>query len=93
MKVFVVGVGLIGGSMSLDIQENYKNAIVSGIDKNETNLEEALTLGVIHQKATFKDLEHAEIVIVSIPVDAQLEVVPIILKSIASGTALEAKYD
>ena len=79
MNVFVIGVGLIGGSMVLGIQREYPKAIIYGIDTNENNLEKALEIGVIHQKATFTDLEKAAIVIISIPVDAQIKVLPKVL--------------
>ena len=79
MNVFVIGVGLIGGSMVLDIQREYPKAIVYGVDTNENNLEKALEIGVIHQKATFTDLEKATVVIISIPVDAQIKVLPKVL--------------
>lgn len=79
MNVFVIGVGLIGGSMVLDIQRKYSEAIIYGIDTNQKNLEEAQRIGVIHHKATFDELNKATIVIISIPVDIQLEIVPKIL--------------
>ncbi|WP_299666232.1 prephenate dehydrogenase [uncultured Polaribacter sp.] len=81
-NIFIIGVGLIGGSMSLDIQEQYPKAIIYGIDTNKANLEEALALGIIHKKATFTDLDKAAIVIISIPVDAQLKVIPEVLEHI-----------
>ena len=55
MNVFVIGIGLIGGSLVLDIKANYSNAVVYGIDKKEEHLNEALALGVIDHKATFSD--------------------------------------
>ena len=79
MNVFVIGVGLIGGSMVLDIKKKYPEAVVYGIDNNEEHLEKAIELGVIDIKATFEDLGKAEIVIVSIPVDVQLVVIPKVL--------------
>lgn len=82
MKVFVIGVGLIGGSMALDIQKEYPKAIIYGIDTNEKHLKEAQELNVIHHKASFKDLINADIVIVSIPVDIQLEIIPKVLNEI-----------
>ena len=82
MNVFVVGIGLIGGSMVLDIKSYYPEAIIYGIDTNKAHLEEALKLGVIDKKATLDSLDIADIVIVSIPVDVQLEVIPIILDTI-----------
>ncbi|MCT4699180.1 prephenate dehydrogenase [Tenacibaculum haliotis] len=79
MNVFVIGVGLIGGSMVLDIQREYPEAIVYGIDTNEEHLKKALEIGVIQQKATLNDLKKATIVIISVPVDIQLEILPKIL--------------
>lgn len=79
MNIFIIGIGLIGGSMALDIQEKYPEAKIFGIDSNQDHLEEALELGVIHQKSTFAALDKALIVIVSIPVDVQVEVIPKVL--------------
>ncbi|MDY0781618.1 prephenate dehydrogenase [Tenacibaculum sp. IB213877] len=82
MNVFVIGIGLIGGSMVLDIQDNYPEAIIHGIDANPEHLEKALALKIIHKKATFSDLEFADVVIISIPVDIQLAVIPKVLDTV-----------
>lgn len=79
MNVFVIGIGLIGGSMVLDIKSNYSETIINGIDTNEDHLEKAIELGVIDVKASFEDLGKADVVIISIPVDVQLEVIPKVL--------------
>ncbi len=86
MNVFVIGIGLIGGSMVLDIKSNYPEATIYGIDTNEDHLNTAIALKVIHQKATFNDLEKADIVIISIPVDVQLEVIPKVLDLVSDNT-------
>ncbi|QXP72698.1 prephenate dehydrogenase [Tenacibaculum sp. AHE15PA] len=83
MNVFVIGVGLIGGSMVLDIQREYPQAIIYGIDANENHLNKAKEIGVINHKATFNDLKKAAIVIISVPVDVQLEILPTILDTIS----------
>jgi len=86
MNVFSIGIGLIGGSMALDIQEKYPKVIVYGIDTNKQHLEDALELGIIHKKATFADLKIADIVIISIPVDVSLTVIPKVLDHIGDET-------
>lgn len=70
MNVFVIGLGLIGGSMALDIKSKYKNAIVFGIDEKEGHLIQALDLKLIDERASMKDLSNADIVILAVPVDA-----------------------
>lgn len=82
MKVFIIGTGLIGGSMALDIKSIYDDAIIFGIDANEKHLEEALNLGIIDQKATENDLINADLVIVAVPVDVALVILPEVLNKI-----------
>jgi len=88
MNVFVIGIGLIGGSMVLDIKSNYPETIIYGIDNNENHLEKALELGVIDVISNYDSLENADIVIVSIPVDVQLEVIPKVLDKINDNCLL-----
>ena len=86
MKVFIIGTGLIGGSMALDIKSIYDDATIFGIDANEKHLEEALNLGIIDQKATENDLINADLVIVAVPVDVALVILPEILNKIGEQT-------
>lgn len=86
MKVFIIGTGLIGGSMALDIKSCYDNPTIFGIDSNEENLQEALQLEIIDEKATETDLINADLVIVSVPVDVALVILPRILDLISNET-------
>jgi prephenate dehydrogenase len=86
MKIYVIGIGLIGGSMVLDIKSLHPEATIYGIDNNENHLSEALTLGVIDKVATFDDLSKADFVIVSVPVDVTLNILPTILDAIGENT-------
>lgn len=67
-NIYIIGVGLIGGSLALDIKKQNNKVKIFGIDHNENHLEEAMQLGVIDAKATYADLKNAELVILSIPV-------------------------
>ncbi|MEW7290897.1 prephenate dehydrogenase [Aquimarina sp. 2304DJ70-9] len=82
MKVFVIGIGLIGGSFTIDIKASFNEAKVYGIDTNEENLEKALSLGLIDNKSKIEELDQADVVIVAIPVDATVELLPLILDKI-----------
>ncbi len=85
-NIYVIGVGLIGGSFALDIKEIYPDAKVYGIDHNDSHLEEAITLQLIEAKASYDDLSNAELVILSIPVDAAVIELPKILDAIDDAT-------
>jgi len=82
MNIFIIGTGLIGGSFALDIQQEYPEAILYGIDRNPSHLKEAKELRVIHKEASFEELSIANIVFVTIPVDAALSVLPKVLDAV-----------
>ena len=79
MKVYIIGTGLIGGSFALDIQQEYPEAIIYGVDLNAQHIKEALECGVIHEEASFEDLQNADVVFLTIPVDVALSVLPKVL--------------
>ena len=79
MNIYVIGVGLIGGSIALDAKGLNPDAKIFGIDTNETHLHDAKLLGVIDEAATFDDLANADIVIVSVPVDIAIALLPKVL--------------
>lgn len=87
-QVFIIGVGLIGGSFALDIKKQNPECVVYGIDKSEAHLDKAKTLGIIDKKATYEDLSTADVVIVAIPVDAALEVLPKVLDLVSDETVV-----
>lgn len=85
-NIYIVGVGLIGGSLALDIRESRPNTKIFGLDKNDSHLDEALQMGLIDEKATYDDLKNAEVVAIAIPVDAAVEELPKILDKISDET-------
>jgi prephenate dehydrogenase len=87
----MIGVGLIGGSFAIDIKKHNPEVIIHGIDSNEAHLNKAQEIGVIEKKATLNDLENADLVIVSIPVDATVKLLPTILDKISeNGLVVDA---
>ena len=86
MNICIIGTGLIGGSMALDIKSIYDEAVIYGIDANEINLNDAIQLGIIDKKAKNEDLYIADLVIVALPVDIGLVIIPEILNAIGVET-------
>ncbi len=82
MNVFVIGIGLIGGSFAKDIKRLRPNAKIYGIDTNASHLDEALELNIIDYKSSYSELSEADMVIVSIPVDVLLTEIPKILDAV-----------
>lgn len=86
MKVYIIGIGLIGGSMGLDIKILYPETTVYGVDTNEDHLQEALALGVIDETSILENVSDADFVIVSVPVDVAVTVLPEVLDLIGENT-------
>ena len=90
-NIYIIGVGLIGGSLAIDIKQNNPDVVIHGISRKETTLNEALSLNLIDKKATLEDLDNADLVIISIPVDATVKLLPTILDKISdSGLVVDA---
>lgn len=72
MKVAIVGLGLMGGSLGLCLRENKLINKVYGYDIDEINAKEALNLGLIDELIDFdiKNLAQCDIVVLATPVDA-----------------------
>jgi len=81
--IYIIGTGLIGGSLALDFKSALPDCIIYGIDKNEAHLIEAQELGVIDQKATYEDLQNADLVVLAIPVDVAVNELPKVLNKVS----------
>ncbi|MEJ5052006.1 prephenate dehydrogenase [Chryseobacterium culicis] len=80
MKISIIGVGLIGGSMALKLREKNLASFIYGIDNNTQHISDALDLKIIDAGV---DLEHgiknSDLIILAIPVDAARKLLPTVL--------------
>ncbi|MDV7187775.1 prephenate dehydrogenase [Lutibacter sp. TH_r2] len=84
-KIAVIGLGLIGGSMVLDLKKRGDFEIL-GIDKNPEHVQKALEIGFIDTAADFSDLKNVDVVIIAVPVDKIAAVTLKALDEIKEGT-------
>lgn len=82
MNIFVIGVGLIGGSFAKDIKRLRPDSKIFGADTDLSHLDEALSLDIIDEKSGYQDLSLADMVIVTIPVDVLVTELPKILDAV-----------
>lgn len=79
----IIGIGLIGGSFAMKCKNNGLAARIVGVDNNTKHAEEALSLGLVDE---ILDLEsavvNADVVVLSIPVNALATLLPIILDKV-----------
>lgn len=86
MKVYIIGVGLIGGSFALAIKKAFPGVEIFGIDASEAHLEEAKRLLVIDHQAKIEEVRDADVVIVAVPVDVAPGVVKEVLNAVGDNT-------
>lgn len=80
MKISIIGVGLIGGSLALKLKQKKTAEYIYGIDNNSENLKDALSLNIIDEKADFKTgIEAADLIIIAVPVDSAKNILPEVL--------------
>ena len=89
MKLAVIGLGLIGGSMAKDLRRTKFATEIIGVDNNPENARIALEVGIADRiESLDKAVKEADIVIVAIPVDMIVQLLPYILDHISSSTTV-----
>ena len=87
MKLSVVGLGLIGGSIAKDLREAGYVNYVTGIDLNSDHCAKAIELGLIDEVSDLsKGVRDADVVLVSIPVNASVKVIADVLDHTSEKT-------
>lgn len=89
MKLTVVGLGLIGGSMAIDLRKAGLTQEITGVDANPENAAEALRLGIIDRIESLENaVSKADMVIIAIPVDKVLATLTTVLDLISAQTTV-----
>ncbi|MGM5631648.1 prephenate dehydrogenase [Apibacter raozihei] len=85
-KVTIIGLGLIGGSIALDLKKcGFAHQII-GVDKSKKHEHEAIELGIADKILPMKEaIENSDLIILAAPVDASLKLLPKILDIIPSN--------
>ena len=86
LTVGVVGLGLIGGSMALDLRRRGFASKVLGVEADSVAAEAALTIGLVDKVVDLpKCVKEADIIVVAVPVGIAVKMVPEILDGLADG--------
>ena len=89
MKLTVVGLGLIGGSMAIDLKKNRFATEVIGIDNRPEHAAEAVKLGIVDRVADLESgVKEADLVLLALPVDQIIELLPGILDLISPSSTV-----
>src|SRR4029078_10518551 len=82
-KITIVGVGLIGGSLALQLHEKKISSRLIGVEANESHAQKALELELVDEILPLDDaIQHSVVIILAMPVDSMVTLLPEVLNKI-----------
>lgn len=90
MKIAIVGLGLIGGSMALDLKKTgFANQVI-GVDHQISNAERALELSLVSEMLPLdKAIASCEVIILAIPVQSIASLLPEVMDQVENQSVIE----
>lgn len=86
MRVGIIGLGLIGGSMAIDLKRRGFADEVIGVEADAVNAAAALKIGLVDRVADIDEcVEVADLVVLAVPVGAAVRMLPQILDCFDKG--------
>jgi prephenate dehydrogenase len=86
MNISIIGLGLIGGSLALDLRANGFASSLAGVDASPEHAEEALRLGLVDRMLPLEEAcAWADICILAVPVEALKQLLPRVLDALGPG--------
>ena len=88
--IAIVGVGLIGGSLAIRLHEKKLASKLVGVDVNEAHTKKALELELVDEILPIDEaIEQSDVVVLAIPVDKLVNVLPVVLDKITHQVVID----
>ena len=89
-KVAIIGVGLIGGSLALQLHEKKIASRLIGVDASEEHLQKALALELVDEVLPLDEaIAAAEVIILAMPVDSMVTLLPALLDRVDNQIVID----
>ena len=85
-KIYIIGIGLIGGSFALEIKKIFPDSNIIGIDNSKENLDQAINLGIIDEIGSIDDITNPFMILLAIPVKSIINILPNVLNKSTQDT-------
>ena len=86
MKIGIIGVGLIGGSLAMSARQHIPDVKIYGSNRSKKNLDKSLEMGLIDFALKEQDLKLMDVVLLTIPVDVSINKLLDLLDDISDNT-------
>lgn len=89
-KIAIVGVGLIGGSLAIQLHEKKISAKLIGVDNNEQHQQQAIDLELVDEMMGIDEaIAASDVIVLAIPVDTLVDMLPSIMDKIDNQIVLD----
>jgi prephenate dehydrogenase len=89
-RIAIVGVGLMGGSLAIQLHEKKLSSRLIGVDANAAHAEKAVGLELVDETMNLDDaIKLSDVIVLAIPVDALLKAVPVILDKVDNQIVID----
>lgn len=89
-RIAIVGVGLMGGSLAIQLHEKKLSSRLIGVDANAAHAEKAVGLELVDETMNLDDaIKLSDVIVLAIPVDALLKAVPAILDKVDNQIVID----
>ena len=79
-KLGVIGLGLIGGSMAIDLRRKGFASEVLGVEADPVNAAAAEKIGLVDRVVSLEEcVDESDVILISVPVDAAVKILPAVL--------------
>lgn len=88
--ITIVGVGLIGGSLAIRLHEKKLASKLIGVEANDAHAKKALELELVDEIVPLDEaIEQSDVIVLAIPVDKLVKLLPAILERISRQIVLD----
>jgi prephenate dehydrogenase len=89
-RIAIVGLGLIGGSLAIQLNEKGLASRITGVDANPDHASKALDLGLVDEILPIEQaVKQSDVVILAIPVDSMVKILPVILDLVENQIVID----
>ncbi len=89
-SICIIGTGLIGGSLAIQLHEKKISSRLIGVETNQLHAEAAIRLELVDEILEMDDaIAQSEVIILAIPVDAAVKLLPVLLNKITNQIVID----
>jgi prephenate dehydrogenase len=89
-RIAIVGVGLIGGSLAIQLHEKKISSRLIGVDANKKHQQQAIDLELVDEVMDLDDaIAASDVIVLAIPVDTLVELLPSVMDKIDNQVVID----